>query len=102
LPRHRGRSAIEWAMNEPITDGTVFWLNAGIDRGDITLGLVWEELCPMMGVKLFEMALKDILKGTIIRKPQDKRFSTFEPDTNVKGIFKPDLLMIEYDKKSRL
>lgn len=37
LPRHRGRSAIEWSirMNDAITGGSVFWLNAGIDRGDI-------------------------------------------------------------------
>ena len=122
LPRHRGRSAIEWAirMMEPITGGTVFWLNAGIDRGDIayqdwcwippeyylepqkSASKLWrDELCPM-GLKLFEIALKDILKGTIIRKPQDKRFSTFEPDTNVKDIYRPDLLMIECDKESRL
>ena len=37
LPRHRGKSSIEWAlrMREPVTGGTIFWLNAGIDRGDI-------------------------------------------------------------------
>ncbi len=35
LPRHRGRSSIEWAirMRDCITGGTVFWLNSGIDRG---------------------------------------------------------------------
>lgn len=35
LPRHRGRSSIEWAvrMRDAITGGTVFWLNNGIDRG---------------------------------------------------------------------
>lgn len=37
LPRHRGRSAIEWAirMHDAVTGGTIFWLNSGIDRGDI-------------------------------------------------------------------
>ena len=119
LPRHRGRSAIEWAirMKEPITGGTVFWLNAGIDRGDIayqdwcwippvyylepakSAAKLWrDELCPM-GLKLFETALKDVLIGEIKRKPQDNSLSTFEPDTNVKDIFRPDLLMIEYDLK---
>ncbi|MFK8274043.1 hypothetical protein [Capnocytophaga canimorsus] len=53
-----------------------------------------DELLPM-GLKLFETAFKDILNGVIKRTPQDKRFSTFEPDTNVKDIYKPDLLMLE-------
>ncbi|MFJ1390728.1 hypothetical protein [Capnocytophaga canimorsus] len=48
-----------------------------------------------MGLKLFEVAFKDILNGVIKRTPQDKRFSTFEPNTNVKDIYKPDLLMLE-------
>ncbi|MFK8294883.1 hypothetical protein ACI760_01665 [Capnocytophaga canimorsus] len=48
-----------------------------------------------MGLKLFEVAFKDILNGVIKRTPQDKRFSTFGPDTNVKDIYKPDLLMLE-------
>lgn len=116
LPRHRGRSAIEWAirMHDAITGGSVFWLNAGIDRGDIAYqdwcfippeyyldpkkgaSNLWrDELLPM-GLRLFEKAFEDISQGIIQRKPQDKRFSTFEPDTNVKDIYKPDLLMIEH------
>ena len=101
-------------MNDAITGGSVFWLNAGIDRGDIAYQdwcfipkeyflnpkegatKLWrDELLPM-GLKLFERAFNDISKGIIKRKAQDKRFSTFEPDTNVKDIYKPDLLMIEY------
>lgn len=116
LPRHRGRSAIEWAirMKEPVTGGTVFWLNAGIDRGDIayqdwcwippeyhvspqkSASALWRDVLLPMGLKLFEKALNDVLNGIIKRTPQDKRFSTFEPDTNVKDIYKPDLLMIGY------
>lgn len=116
LPRHRGRSAIEWAirMHDAVTGGTVFWLNSGIDRGDIAYqdwcfippeyyldpkkgaSNLWrDELLPM-GLRLFEKAFEDILQGVIQRRPQDKRFSTFEPDTNVKDVFKPDLLMLEY------
>lgn len=115
LPRHRGRSAIEWAirMHDAVTGGTIFWLNSGIDRGDIAYQdwcfvppeyflnpkegakKLWrDELLPM-GLRLFETAFKDILNGEIKRKPQDKRFSTFEPDTNVKDIYKPDLLLLE-------
>lgn len=39
LPRHRGRSSIEWAikMRDYLTGGTVFWLNSGIDRGGYNL-----------------------------------------------------------------
>lgn len=108
LPRHRGRSSIEWAlrMNDPITGGSVFWLNSGIDRGDIerqqwiwldknkTAAEVWrEELLPL-GVKLLRAALADISNGRINRTPQDKRFSTFEPSLEIKDVFKPDLLML--------
>lgn len=116
LPRHRGRSSIEWAlrMRDAITGGTVFWLNDGIDRGDIAYQdfcfidpklygeeprkaarTVWEYDLQQMGLELIEKALKDINAGIIIKKPQKKEFSTFEPSTNVKDVYKPDLLMLE-------
>lgn len=110
LPRHRGRSSIEWAlrMNDPITGGTVFWLNNGIDRGDIerqdwiwldhkrTASQIWQDdLCPL-GVELMSHALDDVARGIIRKTPQDNRYSTFEPSLdNVKDIYKPDLLMLE-------
>ncbi|MBA4133333.1 MAG: methionyl-tRNA formyltransferase [Flavobacterium sp.] len=116
LPRHRGRSSIEWAvrMRDAITGGTVFWLNSGIDRGDIAYQeivfidpklyamepikaakLLWEHELQAMGLKLIEMALKDISQGVLIKRPQKKEYSTFEPNTDVKDVFKPDLLMLE-------
>ncbi|WP_180272324.1 formyltransferase family protein [Maribacter sp. 4U21] len=115
LPRHRGRSSIEWAirMNDPITGGSIYWLNAGIDRGDIMIQdwcfippdyrlkprkgakRLWDEELLPMGLKLFKMAFKLLLNGEIIRHPQDNRFSTFEPNLNIKDIYRPDLLMIE-------
>ena len=116
LPRHRGRSSIEWAvrMRDAITGGTVFWLNSGIDRGDIAYQdicfidpklysldpkkaakLIWEHELQEMGLKLIEKALVDISNGIIIKKPQKKEFSTFEPNTDVKDVFKPDLLMLD-------
>ena len=116
LPRHRGRSSIEWAvrMRDAITGGTVFWLNSGIDRGDIAYQdfcfidpkfygiepknaakILWEHELQDMGLKLIEKALVDISNGIIIKKPQMKEFSTFEPNTDVKDVFKPDLLMLE-------
>jgi methionyl-tRNA formyltransferase len=116
LPRHRGRSSIEWAlrMGDQVTGGTVFWLNAGIDRGDIAYQdwcwidpasrvsdikratkELWQDTLLPMGVRLLKQALNDIASGVIIKMPQDARFSTFEPCTEVKDIFKPDLLMLE-------
>lgn len=115
LPRHRGRSAIEWAvrMGDPVTGGSVYWLNAGIDRGDIAYQdwcwidplmrikdpkkaarEIWrDELLPM-GVRLMGEALDDIARGVIKKTPQDARFGTFEPCTDVKDVYRPDLLML--------
>ena len=116
LPRHRGRSSIEWAvlMRDAITGGTVFWLNSGIDRGDIAkqdicfidpklygidpkkaAKILWEHELQEMGLRLIEATLRDISSGKIVKIPQKKEFSTFEPSTDVKDVFKPDLLMIE-------
>lgn len=116
LPRHRGRSSIEWAirMNDAITGGTIFWLNAGIDRGDVAYQdwcfidpalrqlnpkeaarRLWRSDLQAIGVRLFRQALIDIQAGVLIKKPQDERFGTFEPNTDVKDVFKPDLLMLD-------
>lgn len=115
LPRHRGRSSIEWAirMHDAITGGTVFWLNGGIDRGDIAsqefcfinpklfaiepkkaARLLWESDLQEIGLKLIEKTLEDISNDIIVKVPQNKEFSTFEPNTDVKDIYKPDLLML--------
>ena len=116
LPLHRGRSAIEWAirMREPVTGGTIYWLNAGIDRGDIAYQEhihikpkywamnpkgaardIWFWQLEPLGVRLMKQALDDISNGIIKRIVQDPEVSTFEPNTDVKDIYKPDLLMIE-------
>jgi len=116
LPLHRGRSSIEWAvkMRDTITGGTVFWLNSGIDRGDIAYQswcfidsayyglelkkaarLLWEHNLQPIGFKLIEKALDDISVGVIRKVPQSSNYGSFEPSIDVKDIFKPDLLMIE-------
>lgn len=116
LPRHRGRSSIEWAvrMRDAITGGTVFWLNSGIDRGDIAnqdicfinpklygiepkkaAKILWEHELQDMGLRLLKETLHDISNGIIKKVPQQKEYSTFEPNTDAKDVFKPDLLMIE-------
>jgi methionyl-tRNA formyltransferase len=105
LPRHRGRDAVKWAikMGDPITGGTVYWLNGGIDRGDIAAQdwtfidtnsptELWrEKLCPI-GLNLIEKVLKNILNGKIVKTPQDQKHATFEPQITQEPIFRPDLL----------
>jgi len=112
LPRHRGRSSIEWALRfkDAVTGGSVYWLNSGIDRGDIerqdwiwldhskTAREVWQEELQPLGVRLISESITAIAEGKQNRIKQDSRFSTFEPSLDVKDIFKPDLLMIEGPK----
>jgi len=117
LPRHRGRSSIEWAirMRDAVTGGTIFWLNAGIDRGDIMLqdwcfidpalfsmdpkkaaGILWREHLLGMGLWLMREAIEKILYqgGERMRIPQNQKFSTWEPSTDVRDIYRPDALML--------
>lgn len=115
LPRHRGRSSIEWAikMGDFITGGTTFWLNGGIDRGDIieqeivwidkslqtmdikkAARILWEHHLQEIGVRLISRAVSYAHNGEIKRVPQDKRFSTFEPCIDAKDIYRPDALML--------
>lgn len=117
LPRHRGRSSIEWAirMRDVVTGSTVFWLNSGIDWGDIALqdwcwippkyfggdakksaAELWrKELLPM-GVRLMSKVLDDISTGHIIKVPQRNEVSTWEPSTKVNDVYRPDALMLPY------
>jgi methionyl-tRNA formyltransferase len=120
LPRHRGRSSIEWAirMRDAITGGTIYWLNSGLDRGDIAYqdwcfidpalyamapkeaaAQLWRSHLIKIGVDLMDKALSDISAGKIIRTPQDPRFSTWEPSTDVKDIYRPDALMLPAPQK---
>lgn len=115
LPRHRGRSAIEWAirMGDDVTGGTVFWLNSGIDRGDIAAqdwcfidprlrtmkpseaaSELWHDTLLDMGLSLFDRVLDDIAAGRIVKRPQDNRFSTWEPTIKENEIYRPDALML--------
>lgn len=115
LPRHRGRSSVEWAirMRDAVTGGTVYWLDAGIDRGDIAYQdwcfidpalyqippaeaskRLWRDELQPMGLRLLTKAVCDISAGKIVRKKQDARYSTWEPSTDVKDIYRPDVLML--------
>ncbi len=92
LPRHRGRSAINWPviMGETETGLTVFWPDGGIDTGDVllqkstpispsdTLGSVYFDRLFPMGVDALVEAVDLIRAGTAPRLPQDEAQATYE------------------------
>jgi methionyl-tRNA formyltransferase len=93
LPRHRGASAINWALIEGDTRTglTIFWADKGIDTGPILLqkeveiepdettgSLYFNKLFPM-GVDAMVEAVELIKKGKAPRIPQDDSKATYEP-----------------------
>jgi len=93
LPRHRGASAINWAivMGDSRTGLTIFWADGGIDtgpillqkeiaiaQGDTTGSLYFNHLFPM-GVEALMESVALIKLGTAPRLAQDERFATYEP-----------------------
>ena len=92
LPRHRGGSAINWAIinGETETGITIFWPDRGVDTGPILLqkeveispddtvgSLYFERLFPL-GVEALVEAIKLVKKGTAPRIPQDESQATYE------------------------
>jgi methionyl-tRNA formyltransferase len=92
LPRHRGGSAINWAIikGESKTGITIFWPDAGIDTGPILLqrevdispddtvgSLYYDKLFPI-GVKALMEAIDLIIRGKAPRRPQDESRATYE------------------------
>jgi methionyl-tRNA formyltransferase len=93
LPRHRGASAINWAIihGDTKTGLTIFWVDKGIDTGPILLqkeveigpddttgSLYFNTLFPM-GVEAIAEAVDLIKKGKTARMPQDDSKATYEP-----------------------
>ncbi len=93
LPRHRGASAINWALiqGDSRTGLTIFWVDKGIDTGPILLqkeveikaedttgSLYFDKLFPM-GVDAMVEAVELIEKGKAPRIPQDDSQATYEP-----------------------
>jgi methionyl-tRNA formyltransferase len=93
LPRHRGASAINWAIiqGDNRTGLTIFWADKGIDTGPILLqkeveinpdettgSLYFNTLFPM-GVEAIVEAVDLIKKGEAPRIPQDESKATYEP-----------------------
>jgi methionyl-tRNA formyltransferase len=93
LPRHRGASAINWAIiqGERRTGLTVFWVARGIDTGPILLqkeveigpddtvgSLYFNKLFPL-GVEAILEAVSLVKEDRAPRIPQDERLATYEP-----------------------
>jgi methionyl-tRNA formyltransferase len=93
LPKHRGASAINWAIiqGDTRTGLTIFWTDRGIDTGPILLqkdveidpdettgALYFNTLFPM-GVEAIVEAVDLIKKGKAPRIPQDESKATYEP-----------------------
>ncbi len=99
LPRHRGRSAINWAvrMGDATTGVTIFWTDKGIDTGPILLqrecpigpddtvgSLYFDRMFPM-GVEMLAESVKLVREGSAPRIDQDESQQTYEgpaDDTN--------------------
>lgn len=93
LPKHRGASAINWAIinGDKKTGLTIFWVEKGIDTGPILLqkeveigpedtagSLYFNHLFPM-GVDAIIEAVGLIKKGGAPKIPQDESKATYEP-----------------------
>ena len=93
LPRHRGASAINWAIiqGDTRTGLTIFWADKGIDTGPILLqkkveinpdettgSLYFNTLFPM-GVEAMAEAVDLVKKDSAPRILQDESQATYEP-----------------------
>lgn len=92
LPRHRGRSSINWPiiMGETETGLSVFWPDDGLDTGDVllqkttpigpddTLGSVYFDRLFPMGVEALLDAVDLVRAGKAPRVPQDEAQATYE------------------------
>jgi methionyl-tRNA formyltransferase len=93
LPRHRGASAINWAIiqGETRTGLTVFWPDEGIDTGPIllqreveigpddTVGSIYFNHLFPMGVEAMVEAIRLVREGRAPRIDQDHSQATYEP-----------------------
>ncbi len=92
LPRHRGGSAINWAVinGETRTGLTIMWVDKGIDTGPILLqkevdiasddtvgSLYFNRLFPM-GIEAIKESIELIRQGKAPRIPQDEARATYE------------------------
>ena len=102
LPRHRGASAINWAViqGDTQTGLTILWVDKGIDTGPILLQKKVEILPndttgSLYFNKLFDMGIDALVEAVVLIKsgqapklPQDDSLATYEPicDDRVAGV----------------
>jgi len=93
LPRHRGASAINWAIinGETRTGLTIFWPDEGIDTGPIllqkevaidpddTVGSLYFNKLSLLGVEAILEAVEAVKTGTAPHLAQDESQATYEP-----------------------
>ncbi len=93
LPKYRGASAINWAVinGESKSGLTIFWVDEGIDTGDIllqkeveigpteTTGSVYFDKLYPMGVSACLEAVALVATGKAPRIPQDHSRATYDP-----------------------
>jgi methionyl-tRNA formyltransferase len=98
LPKYRGASAINWAVinGEKETGLTIFWVDEGIDTGDIllqkkveigpndTTGTVYFNQLYPLGVEACVEAVDLIARGQAPRIPQDHSQATYDPPCDEK------------------
>ena len=92
LPKHRGRSSINWAIinGDKKTGLTILWPDAGIDTGPILLqkeveisptdtvgSLYYDKLFPL-GIEAIIESIDLIQRGKAPRIPQDESQATYE------------------------
>lgn len=98
LPKYRGASAINWAVikGETKTGITIFWVDEGIDTGDILLQkeveighhettgeIYFNKLFPL-GVQAVLEAVDLAVQGRAPRIPQDHSQATYDPPCDEK------------------
>jgi methionyl-tRNA formyltransferase len=94
LPRHRGKAAVEWTINEgdPIAGGTIYHLADRMDAGAIaaqdwcfvrkgeTARELWERALAPLGLRLLAEVIDYIkVHKALPAKPQDEQFATAAP-----------------------
>ncbi|MGD9891999.1 MAG: methionyl-tRNA formyltransferase [Dehalococcoidia bacterium] len=93
LPRHRGASAINWAIiqGDATTGLTIFWPDAGIDTGPIllqreipigpddTVGSIYFNHLFPMGVEAMVESVRLVREGAAPHIDQDHSLATYEP-----------------------
>ncbi|HEX2170900.1 MAG TPA: methionyl-tRNA formyltransferase [Dehalococcoidia bacterium] len=92
LPRHRGPSAINWAIihGDTKTGLTIFWVDKGLDTGPIllqkeveigpddTVGSIYFDRLFPLGVDALIEAVDLVKAGTAPKIPQDESQATYE------------------------